>query len=82
MAAANPVLKCFTLVHVKSHQGDSTEFDKLSFSAQVNVLCNTMATAQLKRQHLHAHERTLAVPLTPRNLPVELSYPRHVISSL
>ncbi len=82
MAAAHPVLKCFSLAHVKSHQDDSTEFDKLPFSAQLNVLCDNMATAQLKRQQqLHANERTLEFPLTPRNLPVEISYRQNVISS-
>ena len=78
----HPVLKCFSLAHVKSHQDDSTEFDKLPFSAQLNVLCDNMATAQLKRQQqLHANERTLEFPLTPRNLPVEISYRQNVISS-
>ena len=40
-----------------------------------------MATNQLKRQPMHVHEQTLKVPLsTPRNLPLEISYRRHVLS--
>lgn len=81
MSSAHPVIKQFTLEHVKSHQDDSTEFDKLPFSAQLNVLCDTMATDQLKRQKTNVHERTLEVPLTPCNLPVEISYRGHVLSS-
>ncbi len=79
MAVAHPVLKRFSLEHVKSHQDDSTEFEKNSFSAHLNVLCNTMATN--KRQPMHVHEQTLEVPLsTPRNLPLEISYRRHELS--
>ena len=81
MAAAHPVLVRFTLVHVKSHQDDTTEFDDLPFSAKLNVLCDTMATNQLQRQKRSAPERSRACPFTPRNLPVEISYRRQVISS-
>ena len=81
MSAAHPVLKQFSFQHVKSHQDDSTDFEKLSFPAQVNVLCDQMATEQLLRQQTHEQERTLPCPLTPRHLPVELAYSGQIISS-
>ncbi len=45
------------------------------------MLCDKIATNQLKRQRINDHESTLEFPLTPRNLPVEISYRRHVLSS-
>jgi hypothetical protein len=50
MCSAQPVISRYTLEHVKSHQDDTTDFDKLPFHAQLNVLCNQMATDQMKRQ--------------------------------
>ena len=81
MSAAHPVISRFTLAHVKSHQDDATEFEQLSFPAQLNVLCDTMATNQLTRQRDHAHERSLSCPMIPRTLPVSISYRGQVISS-
>jgi hypothetical protein len=81
MSAAHPVPKQFCFQHVKSHQDDKTDFEKLSFPAQVNVLCDQMATQQLLRQQTHESERTLPCPLTPRHLPVELAYRGQIISS-
>jgi hypothetical protein len=81
MKAAHPVIERFTLEHVKSHQDDKTKVSKLSFSAQLNVFCDKMATNQLKRQDSNAPERTLSSPLTPRHLPIELSFRNQVISS-
>ena len=42
----------YELEHVKSHQDDKIDFDKLPFAAQLNVLCDKMATNQLKRQRV------------------------------
>jgi hypothetical protein len=83
MAAAHPVVARFTLAHVKSHQDDKTEFDDLPFSAQLNVLCDKMATAQLQCQRLTKDNAqvSLCCPLTPRNLPVEIFYRHQVTSS-
>ena len=81
MSAAHPVLKQFHFQHVKSHQDDKTDFEKLSFPAQVNVLCDQMTTQQLLRQQTHESERTLPCPLTPRHLPFELAYRGQIISS-
>jgi hypothetical protein len=44
MCSVHPVVSCYTLEHVKSHQDDKIKFDQLPFHAQLNVLCNRMAT--------------------------------------
>ena len=80
LSAAHPVISRFTLAHVKSHQDDRTEVSKLPFSAQLNVCCDEMATTQLERQALHPSERTLPNPLTPRHLPVEISFRNHHVT--
>jgi hypothetical protein len=81
MSAAHPVIKQFRFQHVKSHQDDQTDFEKLPFPAQVNVLCDDMATQQLIRQKSQEDQRTLSCPLTPRHLQVELAYRGQIISS-
>ena len=81
MSSAHYVIKQFVLSHVHSHQDKDTEFDKLPFPVQLNVMCDTMATNQLKRQDDHDLERTLSIPLRPRNLSVEVCYATQVISS-
>jgi hypothetical protein len=80
LSAAHSVISRFTLAHVKSHQDDRTEVSKLPFSAQLNVCCDKMATSQLERQALHPSERTLPNPLTPRHLPVEISFRNHHVT--
>ena len=81
MRAAHPVISRYTLEHVKSHQDEKTDFDQLPFHAQLNVLCDQMATNQLKRQRTNAWEATQTCPLPPRNLPVEVKIGRQIISS-
>jgi hypothetical protein len=45
---ASEILKKFpaALIHVKSHQDNDTDFDKLSFPAQLNVMADAQATAR------------------------------------
>lgn len=81
MSSAHHVHEHVRLNHVHSHQEQTTESEKLSFPVQLNVLCDTMATTQLQRQELHEAERTLSVPLIPRNLEVAVKYDQHIISS-
>lgn len=81
MSSAYHVLKHFYLTHVHSHQDDETAFDDLPFPVQLNVLCDTMTTTQMQRQGAHEEERTLSIPLCPRNLEVEVRSDGQVISS-
>ena len=81
MRAAHRVISRFLLQHVKNYQNDSKEFDKLSFPAQLNVMCDRMATAQLKRPQSHESERTKSCPLRPRTLPFEVAYSKQVTLS-
>jgi hypothetical protein len=81
MRAAHDVIKHFHLHHVKSHQDDKVPFDELPFSAQLNVLCDKMATAQLKRQLVNAGESTHSQAPCPRHLPIEVSLNNQNISS-
>jgi hypothetical protein len=41
-----PASLLYTLVHIKSHQDDNTDFEKLSFPASLNVLADEQATRQ------------------------------------
>jgi hypothetical protein len=43
-----------TLIHVKSHQDEHTDFDKLPFPAQLNVMADAQATT---------HHDTMSAPL-------------------
>ena len=82
MRSAQPVISRFTLEHVKSHQDDTVEFDKLPFPAQPNVLCDKMATDQMKRQQEgNEFESAQTCPLPPRTLPVEVQIGTQIISS-
>ena len=81
ISSANHVLKHFILHHVPAHQDDETCFEDLSFPAQLNVLCDKMATAQLKRQLHHAEDRTLSNPKLLRTLNVAVSVRNQIISS-
>ena len=78
---SHPVISRFSLAHAKSHQDNTTKFLKLPFSAQLNVIGTRMATHQLKRQVSNESESALTNPLTPRHLPVEISFRNQVISS-
>ena len=81
MKSAPHVLSRYTLEHVKSHQDDKTDFDELPFNAQLNVICDRMATAQMQQQAENAWEATQPCPLPPRQLPVEVTYGTQIISS-
>jgi hypothetical protein len=81
MRSAHHIVSHYQLEHVKSHQNDKIDFETLPFSAQHNVLCDKMATNQLKRQRVQLDEQTQSCPLAPRNLPVEVRYGCQVISS-
>ena len=71
----------FCLAHVKSHQDDKEDFDKLPFSAQLNVLADRQATKQLKSQDDNEQARTQTNPLPTRALPIEVFYKGQAISS-
>ena len=73
MRSAEHVITRYTLEHVKSHQDNKTDFDNLPFNAQLNVLCDRMATNQMKRQGGNEWEATQPCPLIPKNLPIEVS---------
>ena len=79
--SAHHIVAKYELEHVKSHQDDKIDFDKLPFAAQLNVLCDKMATNQFKRQRVQTEEQTQTCPLAPRNLPVEVWYGPQVIAS-
>jgi hypothetical protein len=81
MSSAHSVLVHTRFTHVHSHQDKTTAFDELSFPAQLNVLCDTMATTQMHRQAVKETERTLSIPLLPRNLNVAVMYNQQVILS-
>ena len=82
MKSADHIIGQFIFEHVKSHQDATVAFDDLPFSAQLNVLCDAMATAQMQRQLTTASECTQSNPLSPRTmLPVEISYGSQIISS-
>ena len=72
--------------HVKSHQDETKEYSDLPFSAQVNVLCDRMAT-----RHMNTHRggewASQQNFLPTRNQPVVVSYlgqriPSHYIKRL
>ena len=71
----------YQLEHVKSHQDDATDIEKLPFSAQLNVWCDALATTQLGRQSSHPEEASLSNPLGYRNHPVAVFFGDQEISS-
>ena len=81
MSSAHYVIEHFVMNHVHSHQDNTKAFDELPFPAQLNVLCDEMATNQLNRQTKNDEERTLSIPLLPRTLNVEVQHGSQVISS-
>jgi hypothetical protein len=81
MSSAHYVIHHFVLSHVHSHQDNDTPFSELPFPVQLNVLCDTMATDQMKRQETDESVRTLSIPLLPRALNVEVKFGQQVISS-
>jgi hypothetical protein len=66
---------------VKSHQDDTIAVEDLPFSAQLNVLCDGMATEQMKRQNTHVTEASSSTALPSRSLPLEIFFGSQPISS-
>jgi hypothetical protein len=58
--------------HVKSHQDDKKDFSDLPFPAQVNVLCDRMATRQME-DHREGEWASQQNFLPTRNQPVVIS---------
>jgi hypothetical protein len=81
LRAAPDVLRHFLLHKVQTHQDATTEFEKLPFEAQLNVLCDRMATSQLERQGVEETERTQPCSPRPRHLLVEISLGKQNIPS-
>ena len=81
LKSAPHVLSHFRFQHVKSHQDDEVDFAELPFPAQLNVLCDCMATEQMQRQLTDANECSSNIVLTPRDLPIEVCYGQQIISS-
>ena len=81
MKAAHHVLRHFRLEHIKSHQDDKVKYDNLPFPAQLNVLCDRMASNQLKRQRFNDWECTQSCALPTRTLPIEVFFGTQTISS-
>ena len=48
LADASQIINKAVCQHVKSHQDDRKDFSELPFSAQVNVLCDRMATRHME----------------------------------
>jgi Reverse transcriptase (RNA-dependent DNA polymerase) len=66
--------------HVKSHQDDKKAYSELPFNAQVNVLCDRMATRHMK-VHCEGQWASQQNFYITRNQPVVLSYMRRRIPS-
>ena len=81
MKSAHHVIRSFCFEHVKSHQDDKIHLDRLPFAAQVNVLCDRMASNQLKRQRFNEWERTQSHAIPTRHLPVAIYYDGQIVSS-
>ncbi len=74
------VVKHYHFEHVKSHQDDKIAVEDLPFSAQLNVLCDGMATEQMKRQTFHVTEASSSTALPSRSLPLEIFLTTHFLS--
>jgi hypothetical protein len=86
LSDAHHILSKAVCQHVKSHQDEKKEYSELPFSAQVNVLCDRMATRQLE-VHSSGEWSSQQNFLPTRNQPVVLSYrqqriPSHYIKRL
>ncbi len=74
MKEAPHVLRHYRFEHVHSHQDDNVAVEKLPFSAQLNVLCDDLATSQLNQQITNASEITSPISLPTRSLPVQVFF--------
>ncbi len=75
------ILRHYRFVHVKSHQDDDVSIDKLPFSAQLNVLCDELASTQLAHQHETVSAATASISLPTRSLPVQIFFGAQNIQS-
>ena len=75
------VVKHYHFEHVKSHQDDKIAVEDLPFSAQLNVLCDDMATEHMKRQPTHVTEASISTALPSRSLPLEIFFGSQPISA-
>jgi hypothetical protein len=83
---ATQIISRSTCQHVKSHQDDKKDYSELPFYAQVNVLCDRMATRHMK-VHSGGEWASQQNYLPTRNQPVVVSYmgqriPSHYIKRL
>jgi hypothetical protein len=70
---ATQIISRLMCQHVKSHQDDKKDYDELPFFAQVNVLCNRMATRHMEI-HRDGEWASQQNYLSMRNQPVVVSY--------
>jgi hypothetical protein len=68
------------LEHVKSHQDTKTNFNKLPFAAQLNMICDGMATRHLD-YHQDGNWAAQSKPLATRNMRVQALYGNTAITS-
>ena len=80
IADAEQILSKSVCQHVKSHQDDKKDFSDLPFAAQVNVLCDRMATRHMNVHRGGAWSSRQNYSET-RNQPVILSFQRQRIPS-
>ena len=78
---ATCVISCMRLEHVKSHQDMKTNLKKLLFAAQLNMICDHMATWYLD-YHWDGKWAAQSKPLpTRRNMTVQVFYGNTAIAS-
>ena len=78
--ATTHVISCMHLEHVKSHQDTKTNFKKLPFAAQLNMICDHMAIRHLV-YHRDGEWAAQSEPLPTRNIPVQVFYGNMAITS-
>ena len=77
---ATRVISRMRLEHVKSHQDTKTNFKKLPFAAQLNTICDHMATRRLD-YHRDSKWAAQSEPFPTRNMPVQVFYGNTAITS-
>ena len=77
---ASCVISRMCLEHVKSHQDTKTNFDKLPFAAQLNTICDGMATRHLEF-HRDGEWAAQSEPLLTRNMLEQVLYGNAAITS-
>ena len=80
LSDASQILSKSVCQHVKSHQDGTKEFSELPFAAQVNVVCDRMATRQMEI-HRGGYWASQQNYFPTRNQPVVISYRRQRIPS-